>query len=86
MTWLRVETAMGPFRPMARSYIFNLERDVPTLLACYFPGPVPLSLLLMPFPHGQLGELHADRQVLLPVLDLRPGVWPSVGQGWLQNR
>jgi len=54
MTWLRVETAMGPFRPMARSYVFNVERDAPTLLACFCPGPVPLSILLMPSPTANL--------------------------------
>jgi hypothetical protein len=47
-TWMRLETSMGPFRPMIRGYVFPLERESPSLLAVHFRSPVPLYLLLMP--------------------------------------
>jgi hypothetical protein len=53
-TWLRVETSMGPFRPMARGYVFPLERESPSLLAGHFQSPVPLCLMLMPAPCANL--------------------------------
>jgi hypothetical protein len=34
--------------------VFDLEREMPAVLACYFTGPVPVAVTLMPCPTANL--------------------------------
>jgi hypothetical protein len=54
-TWLQVRTTGTPYYiPAPRSLVFDLEREMPTVLACYFTGPVPVSVTFMPCPTANL--------------------------------
>jgi hypothetical protein len=48
-TWRRVRTTSCPiFMQPPLSLVFNLERSLPTAVACMFDGPTPLSIMLQP--------------------------------------
>jgi hypothetical protein len=54
-TWLQVRTTGTPyFVPAPRSLVFDVERELPAVLACYFPGPVPVAVTLVPSPSANL--------------------------------
>ena len=54
-TWLQVRTSGTPYYiPAPRSLVFDLERELPAVLACYFPGPVPVAVTLVPSPSANL--------------------------------
>jgi hypothetical protein len=50
VTWMRVFSSIGPFQPAVRSFVFSSELSMPSLLACFFSGPVPIALLTNPAP------------------------------------
>jgi len=54
VTWMRVFSSFGPFQPAVRSFVFSTQQSMPSLLACFFTGPVPVSLLANPTPHLNL--------------------------------
>jgi hypothetical protein len=56
-TWRRVRTGSCPFYiqpPLC--LVFNLEREQPTVVACLFNGPAPLSVMLQACPIMNLAE------------------------------
>ena len=58
VTWMQVFSSIGPFQPAVRSFVFSSELAMPSLLACFFNGPVPVALLTRPAPP------HVNRESL----------------------
>ena len=54
-TWLQVRTTGTPYYvPAPHSLVFDVERELPAVLACYFTGPIPVSVTLTPCPSANL--------------------------------
>jgi hypothetical protein len=69
VTWMQVFSSIGPFQPAVRSFVFSSELAMPSLLACFFNGPVPVALLTHPAPpHVNLESLQLANYYFVSVI------------------